>query len=48
MMQLEQFFDGVMVICLNFWPVFVAGVTLLAYEMREDRLKRSDSVTCKA
>jgi hypothetical protein len=40
MAQIQQFFDGVTVICLNFWPVFVAGVTLLAYEIREDRLKK--------
>jgi len=38
--EIQQFFNGVTVICLNFWPVFVAGVTLLAYEIREDRLKK--------
>jgi len=50
-MQFQQIFDGVTVVCLNFWPVFVAGVVILINEIREDmhrkdRHRALKGVTC--
>ncbi len=39
-MQLQQLFDGLTVMCFNFWPVFVAGVTILICETKEDLWKK--------
>lgn len=46
-MQFQQIFDGVTVVCLNFWPVFVAGAALLINEIREDMLRKDRYRTLK-
>lgn len=46
-MQFQQIFDGVTVVCLNFWPVFVAGAAMLINEISEDMTKKERYRTLK-